>query len=91
MVTICGENFHLEVDGVAKRVGFYTVRYVEARDEEDAERRAYNSVQQNEWLGNAVRNDQDDQPMLFADDIEELASFDDIDEETPGFAFFNEK
>ena len=43
-VMIRGENFFLDLNEGVKRYGFYTPRFVEAHDPEDAERQAVERI-----------------------------------------------
>lgn len=90
-VLLRGENFFINVDDARQRLGFYTTRYVEATDESEAEARAVDLLRQDARLREAVQNDPSDPPMLFAEEIDELDSFDGIESLTPGLAFFDDE
>lgn len=74
-VLVRGENFLLASEGAVKRFGFYTTRFVEALDKDEAERRAVESLRQEDRLRGGVLNDPSDPPMLFAEEIDEISSF----------------
>ena len=85
-VFLRGENFFLNTDGEVKR-GFYTTRYVEAADRDTAEQRAVGAFRDEGRLRGLVLNDPSDPPMLFADEIDEIETFDGIESLTPGLVF----
>ncbi len=87
-VFLRGENFFILVDDVPQRTGFYTTRYVEAKDEAEAEQRAVDAFRQEGHLRDVVLNNPSDPPMLFAEEIDEIESFDGIESLTPGLVFF---
>ena len=90
-VLVRGENFLLESEGAVKRFGFYTTRFVEALDKDEAERRAVESLRQEDRLRGGVLNDQSDPPMLFAEEIDEISSFEAIEDRSPGLAFYEDQ
>ncbi len=90
-VLIRGENFFLKAEGAVKRFGFYTTRYVEAADESEAESRAVDSLRQEDTLREVVVNDRMDPPMLFAEEIIEIASLDAVENRMPGLAFHEDQ
>lgn len=81
----------MESEGAIKRFGFYTTRFVEADDTDDAERRAVEAFRQEGGLRGCVLNDRSDPPMLFAEEIVELASFDSVENRTPRLAFYEDQ
>jgi hypothetical protein len=90
-VLLRGDNFLIDAGDSPQRLGFYTMRYVEAEDEGEAEARAVDLLRQDTRLREVVLNDPSDPPMLFAEEIDELDSFDGIESLTPGLAFFDEQ
>ena len=90
-VLLRGENFFLREDGTTKRFGFYATRFVDAVDNGDAEQLAVELTRQDVKLRSNVLNDSSDPPMLFADEIEEMESFDVVESLTPGLVFFVEE
>jgi hypothetical protein len=90
-VFLRGENFFLRLEGEARRYGFYTTRFVEAEDENAAEQRAIELLRQHGPLRDALLNDTNDPPMLFTEEIEELASFEDVENPSPGLAFYEDQ
>lgn len=53
-VMLRGENFEMEMEGAVKRLGFFTTRFVRARNEGDAERLAVKMVRDHERLQAAL-------------------------------------
>jgi len=77
-VIINGRNFLIDLGlGLAKH-GFYATRFVEASDPHDAEIKAVASLRQWDEVKALVENKKDDPPMLYADEIVELAAFDEV-------------
>jgi hypothetical protein len=87
-VFLRGVNFFLKMDGEAKRCGFYTTRYVEAGDRDQAEQRAVDAFRDEGRLRGLVLNDPSDPPTLFVEEIVEIESFDGIESLTPSLVFF---
>jgi hypothetical protein len=90
-VVLRGENFWMSFDGAAQRLGFYTTRFVEAADQAEAEHRAVDMLRRDAKLHGKVLNDKSDPPLIFAEEIEELDSFDGVESMTPGLAFYEAK
>ncbi|HJP95836.1 MAG TPA: hypothetical protein VJ843_00535 [Candidatus Saccharimonadales bacterium] len=86
-VLINGENFLLNIDGRVQRMGFYTTRFVEAKDAEQAEAIAVELIKRDTKLSETVLNKRGDSPMLHAEEVEEV-------EESGaqlGYAFYSEE
>ena len=93
-VLVRGENFLLNVDGKNQKLGFYTTRFVEAQKEEGAEEMAIAVVRDDPKLRSGVLNELSDPPVMFAEEIVELKSFDGLKIPRTGFVFYpqeNEK
>lgn len=90
-VFIRGENFLINLDGVEQKLGFYTTRYVEAHDEEAAEYLVMDMLRDDPKLAKGVLNDKADSPMMYAEEVEELASFEGRPFPGTGFAFYSEE
>ena len=82
-VFLRGENFIMRSEGEVKRLGFYTTRFVEAEDQNAAEECALDLLRQHRPLRDGLLNDREDPPKLFAEEIEELASFSGIENLSP--------
>ena len=80
----------MESEGAIKRFGFYTTRFIEAADETEAEHRTMATLRKEDRLRGKVRNDPSDPPMLFAEEIIEIASFEGVENGEPGLAFYED-
>ncbi len=87
-VLVRGDNFLLNLDGKNQKLGFYTTRFVEAQNEEDAEERAIVLLRDDSKLRSGVLNEQSDSPVMFAEEIVELKSFDGLKTPGTGFTFY---
>ena len=87
-VLLRGENFLLNYEGEVKRHGFYTTRFVEALNEDEAELAAVELIRKDNRLREAVGNGRPDPPMIFAEEIEEISTF---DNPGAGFTFYEEE
>jgi hypothetical protein len=85
-VLIRGENFLMRLDSIKQKLGFYTTRFVEASDEEEAEYAVMDLLRVE--LASGVLNQETDTPMMYAEEIEELRSFDGHPFPGTGLAFF---
>jgi hypothetical protein len=85
-VFLRGENFLMEVNGKATRIGFFTTRFVQANDRDGAELLAVDLIRSDKWLRGAVQNTQTDPPRIFAEEIEPIDAPN--PEVGPGFSFF---
>ena len=83
-VLINGENFLFDYEGRPTRMGFYTTRFVEAGGREEAEQVAVAALRREEQLRSCVLNPEDDPPMMYVEEIEEVESL----QESRGFAFY---
>ncbi|MBA4097246.1 MAG: hypothetical protein C0484_10825 [Rhodospirillum sp.] len=90
-ILIRGENFFMKSEGAVRRFGFYTTRFAEAQDEAEAERLVVEAFRQEGQLRGRVLNDRSDPPMLFAEEIVEIASFEGVETRTPGLAFYEDQ
>jgi hypothetical protein len=89
-ILINGRNFILDMgDGVAKH-GFYTTRFVEASDSDDAEFKAMASIRKRDDIKPMLRNAAGDLPMLYAEEIQEIESFEGVENLEQGFAWYRE-
>ena len=82
-----GENFLIRMDGVPERLGFYTTRYVRARNEEEAETRAVQMVRQAKSLRGNIRT-ASLTPMIYLEEIERRPWWHRFKTQ-PGFAFWD--
>lgn len=85
-VMVEGANFLITFDNETAKYGFYTTRFLEAENEEDAEVNAMDILR--EELADIVQNDLADSPVMFLAEIEELRSFADYPVPGTGFVWF---
>lgn len=72
-VVVRGRNFWLTIDGRLGRMGFDATRFVEAADEEQAEDKALDMLQDDQTLHGAA-NEPGDPPEIFIEEIDEVAA-----------------
>jgi hypothetical protein len=85
-----GSNLWLQVEGHAQRVGFFTTRYVEARDPEQARSLAVQRLLAEPKLS-ASLNPAGEQPRVESTEVHELESFEGIANLQPGLSFYLEE
>ena len=90
-VMLKGCNFRIELEGVVQRLGFYTTRWVEANNPEEAEMQAVALVKNDGDLRVAVRNKPEDLPTIHLDEIIEVADFENIQVPGAGYSFYVEE
>jgi hypothetical protein len=88
-VFLNGQNFWLQSEGVPKRFGFYTTRFVEAQDPDAAETAAVQMLREDVTLQH-VLNDRSDPPMIYAEEITEAVKRDPEYGNT-GYSFYPEE
>lgn len=76
------------MDGQPRIMGFYTTRFVEAETPEKAEDLAVRQIRGDDKLRKAVINDKSDPPMIYAEEIEMLETFEGIKLPGTGYTFF---
>ena len=89
-VLLNGQNFLLNFDGLPQKLGFYVTRFVDAADDEEAEKAAVALLRDDASLKGLVLNGRDDPPMLYADEVEELAAYDPEEHVNTGFSWYTE-
>jgi hypothetical protein len=90
-VIVRGHNLLTEVDGVRQRVGFFTNVYVEAFTPADAELRAVDLIREDARLRQMTCNPEGDLLRLYADEVQEIDSFDGVRLPRTGLALYPEK
>ena len=85
-----GKNFLLNFDGKSQKHGFYTTRYVEANDPEEAELKAVDLIKMDSKLTESVQNDHSDVPMIYLDELIELECFEGENITGTGYSFYIE-
>ena len=88
-VMVEGINFLIRVDTETMKHGFFTTRFVEARDEDEAESKVVEMLRVE--LKTLVQNEQSDSPMMFVEEIEELESFGEFKVPGAGFSWYPDR
>jgi len=88
-VELNGQNFLLEVDGVPRRMGFYALRYVDAKSAQEASQAALQAIRSHESLAN-VLNERADSSKIYVEDIIELSEEPQPDEIDLALSFYPE-
>ena len=83
-VLINGQNFHLATNEGTRRMGFYTTRFVSARDYDHAETVAVNVIRDDDDLQLTVVNPRDDPPMVYVIEMHEVDAL----QPASGFTFY---
>ena len=86
-ILVNGQNFLLEMDGENRKTGFYTTRFVEAQDAEQAEALAVELIKSDPKLSNIVLNKRGDSPRVYVEEIEEVKRL----RAQAGYAFYYEE
>ena len=72
------------------KCGFYTTRWVESTDPENAELKAVDLIRNDPDLKGAVLNERSDPPMIYLEQIHEIDTFDDVNPPGTGYSFYIE-
>ena len=89
-VLVYGTNFLVEFGAGLEKHGFYTNVYVQAVDEEQAEYAAMELLRRDEGLRGWVHNDKDDPPIMYAEDIQEIDDYEEIEHKLQGLSWYPE-
>ena len=89
-VTLEGKNFLLDLEGSTQKYGFYTTRYIEANDPEEAELNAVKIIREDNQLTETIKNEQSDPPMIHLESLDELRSFDSVELPGTGYTFYSD-
>jgi hypothetical protein len=87
-VQLKGQNFWLKIDDRPKRVGFFTTRFVEAGDEDRAERKAVELLSEDPRLHGAL-NERGDPPEIIIEGIDQISA-DQVAPALQGYSFFDD-
>ena len=85
-----GKNFLLSHEGKLQKHGFFTTRYVEAGNPEEAELNAVDLIKGDTTLIASVKNEHSDIPMIYLEELYEIESFDDKKVPGAGYTFYIE-
>ncbi len=86
-----GQNFLIAVDGKPAKRGFFQYFYIEASSPKEAEMVAVDKIRNNDELKAATLNPKDDPPTINLDELEELESFEGVEEMETGRIWYIEK
>ena len=89
-VRVSGNNFLIEREERLEKHGFVTNVYTEAKNEEDAENKAIDLLRKHEDLKSAVRNQKDDPPEMYADEIVEITNYEEIEPKVQSLIWYSE-
>jgi len=90
-ILVQGKNFSLSLEGEAKTMGFYTTRWVEAKSPQDAENSVIELIKNDKNLKDAVLNEKNNPPMLYAEEIIEIENFEGVKPPGSGYSFYPEE
>ena len=83
-----GKNFLIESEGKLQKHGFYTTRYIEAKNPEEAELKAVETIKNDRELIDAVKNERSNPPMIYLEELYELESFEGLNSPETGYSFY---
>jgi hypothetical protein len=83
-VFLKGQNFWMEIEGKLQKTGFYTTRFIEAQNPKEAEDMAVELIKNDAKLLANVSNEQSNPPILYIEEVEEVAML----QPKPGYIFF---
>lgn len=87
-ILIEGNNFQILENREVRRLGFYTTRFIQAVDVEDAKKIALELIRAE--LKDAVVNEKDNPPLMFIDKADEILTFGDNLIPGSGFTWFKD-
>ena len=87
-VKLNGKNFKIELEGKIEKLGFYTTRWVQADNIQEAELKAVNLVREDKSLAASIRNERSDPPVIYPDGLTEIDNFDGINVPGTGYSFY---
>lgn len=89
-VLVGGEHFKMAISGDQRYMGFFVRRFVAAATHDLARAGAIAAVRADASLDGLILNDQDDPPILFVDEVEDVSERD-VPEVEPGFVLFRDE
>ena len=84
---IHGENFVVDVDGKHEVMGFYTTRYIEAADENEAEMLSLAKLRKDDFLNDDTLKSRSPEAKVTFEEIDELIG-EPEDKDRAGFSFY---
>jgi hypothetical protein len=85
-VLIEGSNFAIILDGKVGKYGFFTTRFVKAKDSKNAKILVMNLIK--DELKSTILNDRLDPPVMYVEEIHEMDDFGDNMVPGSGFTWF---
>ena len=87
-VMLNGKNFKINSDGKLEKFGFYTTRWVQADNPQEAELKAVSLVREDKSLKASICNESSDPPVIYLDELTEIDSFDGINVPGAGYSLY---
>ena len=87
---INGKNFLIQTDLTLEKYGFFQTIFLESENSESAENKAVEIIR-NSDLKELTINEENDPPMIYLEEIEEVQSFEGIESLNVGRSFYSEK
>ena len=87
-VLLTGRNLWMNIDSQPKLMGFYTTRFLEADTPELAEDCAVQLIRGDAKLRESAINDKADPPMIHAEEVVLLQTFEGIEPPGSGYTFY---
>ena len=85
-----GQNFVIDLGEGQAKYGFYTTRYANANTKAEAEIIAIESIRKISDIKQNIKNEKNDPPILYAEEIEEIEVIEDNEQEQ-GLSWFKEE
>jgi hypothetical protein len=89
-VLVGGEHIKMDVASERRYKGFFVTRFVNAATLEHARSSVIAAVRADPRLDGLILNDDDDPPLFFVDEIDEVSELD-VPEGEPGFVLFDDE
>lgn len=89
-VILNGRNFRVPSESKVQKLGFFTTRWVEANDPNEAELQAVVLVKNDSDLRAAVKNEPADPPTIHLEEVIEVADFEGVEVPGAGYSFYEE-
>lgn len=89
-VLVRGEHFKIDISGSQRYMGFFVTRFIEGKTPYLAGTSAIAKVRADAKLDGLILNDENDPPMLFVDEVEEISEFN-IPDVNLGFVLFEDE
>jgi len=88
-VMLNGQNFVIDLGEGQAKYGFYTTQYADANTKSEAEDIVIASIKNRKDIKENVKNENSDPPMLYAEEIVEVAAVENYEQEI-GLSWFKE-